>query len=300
MAKEVGPWTDLYSVGCMAYELFTGKPPFYDTEEPLAVLVRHISEALPPASEVADVDPDISAWIERLTAKEPEDRPGVGDRRVGGARGDPDRQARAALAARGAVAGASDGAPSTRPRPPARIGEYESSAWGGPTPVPGPARRRRPPGPRRRWKGSTSREPAGYGRRHARRRDSGRRASRPRPPPPTVDPPAAPPTAASRPLPRPSAGLPDTAAARRSRRTTRRPPRSRLPPRRRHRPRGAGARPAARQPRRGRNRPRPGCRRRPSRPRRGASTAASSADRPVPRQVVLLARAGALALLPRS
>src|SRR5215207_4396917 len=59
--KEVGPWTDLYSVGCMAYELFTGKPPFYDADEPLAILLRHITERLPPAAEVAGVDPDISA-----------------------------------------------------------------------------------------------------------------------------------------------------------------------------------------------------------------------------------------------
>ena len=52
-----------------------GKPPFYDAEEPLAILLRHISEALPPAAEVADVDPEVSAWIERMTSKDPKDRP---------------------------------------------------------------------------------------------------------------------------------------------------------------------------------------------------------------------------------
>jgi len=73
--KEVGTWTDLYSAGCVSYELFTGKPPFYDADEPLAILLRHITERLPPAAEVAGVDPDISAWIERMTAKERSGRP---------------------------------------------------------------------------------------------------------------------------------------------------------------------------------------------------------------------------------
>jgi serine/threonine protein kinase len=31
MGQEVGPWTDLYSVGVMAFELFVGHVPFYDT-----------------------------------------------------------------------------------------------------------------------------------------------------------------------------------------------------------------------------------------------------------------------------
>jgi serine/threonine protein kinase len=75
MARNVGPWTDLYSVGCMAYELVTGKPPFSDAEEPLAILLRHINEQMPPASEMAGVDQDISDWIERLTAKDPAARP---------------------------------------------------------------------------------------------------------------------------------------------------------------------------------------------------------------------------------
>ena len=25
MAQDIGPWTDLYSVGCMAFEMFTGQ-----------------------------------------------------------------------------------------------------------------------------------------------------------------------------------------------------------------------------------------------------------------------------------
>jgi hypothetical protein len=76
MARELGPWTDLYSVGVIAFELFVGTPPFGDTEQPMAVLMRQVKEPIPAVKHLRpEVDPGVSDWIERLVAKEPADRP---------------------------------------------------------------------------------------------------------------------------------------------------------------------------------------------------------------------------------
>ena len=75
MGQEVGPWTDLYSVGVMAFEFFVGHVPFNDTEEPMAVLMRQVSDPIPPARSInPEVDEAISDWIERLVVKDPEKR----------------------------------------------------------------------------------------------------------------------------------------------------------------------------------------------------------------------------------
>ena len=72
MAQEIGPWTDLYSVGCMAFELFTGRVPFHDSDAPMAILLRHVNEPIPPVKSIEpSVDQDISDWIERLLVKDP-------------------------------------------------------------------------------------------------------------------------------------------------------------------------------------------------------------------------------------
>jgi serine/threonine protein kinase len=75
MGNELGPYTDLYSVGVMAYELFVGRVPFDDAETPVAIILRHVNEQIPSAHTVKpDVDPALSEWIDRLLIKDPAGR----------------------------------------------------------------------------------------------------------------------------------------------------------------------------------------------------------------------------------
>ena len=75
MAQEIGPWTDLYSLGCMAFEMLTGRGPFDDSDAPMAILMRHINEPIPPVRSIEPaVDEGLSAWVGRLLVKDPEER----------------------------------------------------------------------------------------------------------------------------------------------------------------------------------------------------------------------------------
>src|SRR5207245_920617 len=49
----------------------------FDRDEmPVAILLRHVHETVPPLrSVVSDLDPRIARWVERLLAKNPADRP---------------------------------------------------------------------------------------------------------------------------------------------------------------------------------------------------------------------------------
>src|SRR3954454_20367675 len=75
MAQDIGPWTDLYSVGCMAFELFTGNVPFHDSDAPMAILLRHVNEPIAPVKSIdPNVDENISDWIEHMLVKDPTQR----------------------------------------------------------------------------------------------------------------------------------------------------------------------------------------------------------------------------------
>jgi serine/threonine protein kinase len=75
MGHGLGPYTDLYSVGIMAYEFFVGRAPFDDTDTPVAIILRHVNEQIPPAHTVNPaVDRGVSDWIDRLLVKEPSER----------------------------------------------------------------------------------------------------------------------------------------------------------------------------------------------------------------------------------
>ena len=106
MAQEIGPWTDLYSVGCMAFELFTGRVPFHDSEAPMAILLRHVNEPIPSVKSIdPSVDERLSDWVERLLVKDPKQRTQSAADAWDDLEEVVDRAARPALAARGPAAG---------------------------------------------------------------------------------------------------------------------------------------------------------------------------------------------------
>ena len=75
LGGDLTPATDLYSLGVVAWELFTGEVPFDETDTPVAVLYRHVHEPVPSVRTIApDVDEAIGEWLERMLAKRPEER----------------------------------------------------------------------------------------------------------------------------------------------------------------------------------------------------------------------------------
>lgn len=66
--------SDIYSTGCLLYELLTGRPPFTG-ESPVSIAYQHVSEQpVPPSQLDPAVTPQIDAIVLTALAKRPEDR----------------------------------------------------------------------------------------------------------------------------------------------------------------------------------------------------------------------------------
>ena len=63
--EQVDARSDLYSTGCLLYELLTGRPPFVG-DSPVSVAYQHVREEAPAPS---TLDPEISPEIDAITLK---------------------------------------------------------------------------------------------------------------------------------------------------------------------------------------------------------------------------------------
>ena len=72
--RDYGPWTDLYALGCLAWSLACGSPPFGGRRGVRALLRAQCSEPLPAFEPVVEVPPTYEGWVRRLLEKAPRDR----------------------------------------------------------------------------------------------------------------------------------------------------------------------------------------------------------------------------------
>ena len=72
--ETVDSRSDVYSAGCLLYELLTGRPPFVG-DSPVAVAYQHVREpAAPPSDHDTDLPPEVDAIVMKALAKRLEDR----------------------------------------------------------------------------------------------------------------------------------------------------------------------------------------------------------------------------------
>jgi eukaryotic-like serine/threonine-protein kinase len=72
--ETVDARSDLYSTGCLLYELLAGRPPFVG-DSPVSVAYQHVREVpVPPSQLDPEITPEIDAVVLKALAKDPDDR----------------------------------------------------------------------------------------------------------------------------------------------------------------------------------------------------------------------------------
>ena len=72
--RDYGPWTDLYGVGCLAWALATGVPPFRGLGDIADLREQHLWEKLPPLRARHTMPAGFEQWLRGLLAKDPSRR----------------------------------------------------------------------------------------------------------------------------------------------------------------------------------------------------------------------------------
>jgi serine/threonine-protein kinase len=106
-SSAVGPASDVYALGCVAYEMLAGEPPFTGPTAQ-AILAKRLTQPAPSLATVRDVPAPVEQAITRALARDPVDRYATAG-----------EFGRALRAAPGAGAGAAPGAHTTPPSLPA-------------------------------------------------------------------------------------------------------------------------------------------------------------------------------------